>query len=569
VATVTVGAGRLRVRAGEVADAAEEALGLERLRPGQEEAARSAASGRDTLAVLPTGWGKSAIYQIAGHLRPGATVVVSPLIALQRDHVESLAETELTAAAVNSTVGAAGRRAAFEGFVDGGIEFLFVSPEQLADDEVLATLGGARPSLVVVDEAHCVASWGHDFRPDYLRLGDAIDRLGRPPVLALTATAAPMTRSEIVHRLGMRDPAVVVRGFDRPNLQLSVRTFADDDDRRRDLLALVGELEGDGIVYAATRRATEEIARALADRGVRAEAYHAGLAARRRAERQDRFMSGDLRVVVATTAFGMGIDKPDVRFVVHAHAPESLDAYYQEIGRAGRDGEPAEAVLLHRTGDLGLRRFQQGGAVGEERLAAVARAVEAAGRHGIGLAELRKVAGVGMARVRVGLDHLAATGVLEADRDAARWLGGDAGEAARDAAGREEVRRRVDRSRVEQVGTYAATPGCRRQVLLAYLGEPYDPPCGACDNCRSGRRPPTGDDVDVDGGRRDGEVRPWPVGSTVHHDAFGAGRVMGYDRDVVTVAFDDHGYRTLQVDLAASALGAPAPVPPEPLPPAS
>ncbi|MDX6724823.1 MAG: ATP-dependent helicase RecQ, partial [Solirubrobacteraceae bacterium] len=344
-----------------VTRAAREVLGFEALRPGQGEAVESVLGGRDTLAVLSTGSGKSAIYQLAGLFTEGATLVISPLIALQRDQVDGLREQALGAAQLNSSLSQAERAQALADLADDALEFLFLAPEQLSNPEVLDELAAARPSLVVVDEAHCISEWGHDFRPEYLRLGTAIETLGHPTVLALTATAAPPVREEIIQRLGLTDPEVVVRGFDRPNIDLAVERFHDERRQRDALLRRVAEARKPGIVYAATRRATEELAEALRERGVDAAAYHAGLRASAREDVQERFMESAVDVIVATTAFGMGVDKADVRFVFHAHVPDSVDSYFQEIGRAGRDGEPSDAVLFYRPEDLGLRRFFAGG----------------------------------------------------------------------------------------------------------------------------------------------------------------------------------------------------------------
>src|SRR3954452_15532671 len=268
---------------------ARDVLGFEALRPGQREAIESVLAGRDTLAVLSTGSGKSAIYQIAGLLTKGATVVVSPLIALQRDQVDALRERALGAAQLNSSVPESERAEALAELAEDALEFLFLAPEQLANAEVLDELAASRPSLVVIDEAHCISEWGHDFRPDYVRLGTAIETLGHPPVLALTATAAPPVRDEIVQRLGLRDPAVVVRGFDRPNIDLAVERFHDERHKDRALLEAVEVAAKPGIVYAATRRRTEELAAALAERGVDARPYHAGLKASEREAAQDCF----------------------------------------------------------------------------------------------------------------------------------------------------------------------------------------------------------------------------------------------------------------------------------------
>ncbi|MFI6732391.1 RecQ family ATP-dependent DNA helicase [Nonomuraea sp. NPDC050451] len=258
----------------------------------------------------------------------------------------------------------------FEALRAGETEFLFCAPEQLARSDVLRVLAAAGPSLMVVDEAHCVSAWGHDFRPDYLRLGSVAEALGRPVIAALTATAAPPVRAEIAERLGMRKPVEIVQGFDRPNIWLEVRRVLDGP--APEIVAAVAAEPMPGIVYTASRKQTGRLTGLLAEAGIRVAAYHAGL---RRAERDEvhgRFMGGDLDVVVATSAFGMGIDKPDVRFVFHAEIPGSPDAYYQEVGRAGRDGEAARAMLFYRPEDLALQRYFTGGLSDAETLALVA-----------------------------------------------------------------------------------------------------------------------------------------------------------------------------------------------------
>src|SRR4051794_32469024 len=274
-----------------IARVARGSFGWDELRPGQAEAAAAVIDGRDTLAVMSTGYGKSAIYQIAAVLIPGPTVVVSPLIALQREQAEELEQQGVGGAAnVNSTVRASERREAFEELEEDALEFIFMSPEQLANQEVQEELGAASPSLFVVDEAHCISEWGHDFRPDYLKLGAIAEALGRPPILALTATASPPVREEIVARLGMRDAAQFVRGFDRPNIWLGVERFRDEEHKKRALVARVVAEPKPGIVYAATRRGAEEYAATFREAGVAALAYHGGMNKRDRSDAQERFM---------------------------------------------------------------------------------------------------------------------------------------------------------------------------------------------------------------------------------------------------------------------------------------
>jgi len=352
----------------EIAQAARKRLGFEKLRPGQADAVRAVLDGRDTLVVMATGAGKSAIYQIAGWLIDGATLVISPLISLQHDQIENIEEEQPgEAAAIDASVSETRREERLEELTDEELEFLFLAPEQLAREETVERLAGANVSLLVVDEAHCISEWGHDFRPDYMRIGPLVERLGSPTVLALTATASPPVREEIVERLRMSTPAVIIRGFDRPNIRLEVDRHHAERHKRRALVERAKALRGPGIVYVATRRGAEEIAAGLEEAGLRAAAYHAGLPKNERDEAQEAFMADELDAIAATTAFGMGVDKPNVRFVLHSEPSDSVDSYFQEVGRAGRDGEPAEAVLFYRTEDLGLRRFFAGGGDNEER----------------------------------------------------------------------------------------------------------------------------------------------------------------------------------------------------------
>ena len=519
---------------------AREAFGFAALRPGQREAIESVLDGRDTLVVMSTGSGKSAIYQIAGLLIEGATVVVSPLIALQRDQVEDLAARAAGGAAqLNSTVPASERARALAELAEDALEFLFLAPEQLANEEVLAELAVAEPSLLVVDEAHCISEWGHDFRPEYLRLGAAAEALGRPAILALTATAAPPVRDEIGERLGLRDPAVLVRGFDRPNIHLAVERFHGEQSAERKLRALQDAVEAaakPGIVYVATRRQAEELAASLCGRGVTAASYHAGMRAAERDGVQERFMDSELEVVVATTAFGMGIDKADVRWVFHSEISESLDAYYQEIGRAGRDGESARAVLFYRPEDLGLRRFfSAGGHVEVDEIAQVLDAVGSGVSDPAELQDATDLSETKLSSALVRLDEAGAVRVLPSGE--VESAGGDPATAVRAAAVEAEKRRVFDRSRVDMMRRYAEADGCRRELVLSYFGEPFAPPCGNCDKCDAGR-----------GAAADGD-RPFAVGARVVHGHWGEGVVQRYDDAAVVVLFDEVGYKALALDV--------------------
>ncbi|MFI7483524.1 RecQ family ATP-dependent DNA helicase [Kocuria sp. M1R5S2] len=533
-----------RPSAARLQEVAAQRFGIERFREGQLEAMVAAAAGRDVLAVMPTGHGKSAIYQVPGAVLSGTAVVVSPLIALQHDQVDALAGHlgDGVAHAVNSRVGTRRERAAWEAVASGRAKFLFLAPEQLAREETLDRLAGVRVSLFVVDEAHCISSWGHDFRPDYLVLGEAVERLGHPPVVALTATASPHTRAEIVDRLGLRDPLVLVHSFDRPNLELRVVRHHEAADKRRAVLREVAGASGPGLLYVATRREAEEYAAALAGHGLRAEAYHAG---RGRAEREGvhaRFHAGELDVVVATTAFGMGIDKPDVRFVVHADIPDSLDSYYQEIGRAGRDGAPALAVLHYRSEDLGLQHWFAGAVPEPADLEAVYRAVR---EHGpVRSRKLRDLTGLGPRAQARALHLLEHSGGLRAGRrgyEAVRGAGAEGAVAA--ALAEAEAQHRIDTSRIDMMRGYAETDDCRRDWLLNYFGEETGGWCGNCDRCaRRGSAAAAKE-------RAAATPHGWEIQTPVVHRDWGAGIVMGAEPDRITVLFDAVGYKELSLKL--------------------
>jgi len=490
-------------------------------------------AGDDVLAVLPTGSGKSAIYQVPALLLPGPTVVVSPLIALQRDQMTGLhAVTRADAVAINSAQSSRENDEAWQRYTCGAARYLFLAPEQVARPDVLDRLERTRPALFVVDEAHCVSAWGHDFRPDYLRLGHAVTRLGRPTVLALTATAAPPIRQDIVKHLAMRAPHLVAAGFDRPNISLAVRHFATDDDKRAAVVAWTGEATGPGLLYVATRRDTERYAAALRERGVATGAYHAGMRAAERDRAQDEFMTGGVDVFVATSAFGMGVDKPDVRFVAHASIPDSVDSYYQQIGRGGRDGESAAAMLFHRVQDAGLQKFLRGGTFDDDAVAAIARILRK--HRPDSVAELTDEVGLSRRKVTNMVNLLEQAGVITGLRYTdRRTLPGKAAERARAVA---DQHRQVDRSRLEMMLAYAGTTDCRRQHLLGYFGEQLNRPCGNCDNCWEGRTDERH------------SVGPYPPNTRVRHREWGTGTVIHTADDRITVLFDRIGYKVLAAD---------------------
>jgi len=410
-------------------------------RPGQEDVVRAVLAGRDVLAVMPTGSGKSIGYQLPALLLRGLTLVVSPLIALMKDQVDELARRGIRAAAIHSGRGADDRRAALRSARTGELDLLYVAPERFASDSFRELLADVPLALFAVDEAHCVSEWGHDFRPDYRTLADATlacrradGEAGRPPIAAFTATATPEVREDVVELLRMRDPAVFVAGFDRPNIHLDVVKVSGEIEKRRRLPQIVGGKRA--LVYASTRKSAERAAETLRDAGVAADAYHAGLDERDRTRIQEAFADGRLRVVCATNAFGMGIDRPDVEAVVHFEIPGSLEAYYQEIGRGGRDGRQAEAVLLWNYVDVRTREFF------------IERESE------------------------------------EDDPRSRRF--------AADPVQRER-KRELDRAKLKRMIAYADTASCLRATILRYFGErDAVTRCGFCGNC--GRREAMGDE---------------------------------------------------------------------------
>lgn len=522
---------------------AREHFGVAELREGQLEAMTAVARGRDALVVMPTGYGKSLVYQtVAVHLS-GPTVVVSPLIALQHDQVAGLADAPdgSSGVAVNSTLSAGAARKAWRSVREGEAEFLFLSPEQLAKESVVERLCALAPSLLVVDEAHCVSDWGHDFRPDYLRLGDVVPRLGRPPVLALTATAAPPVREEIAARLGLQEPAVVVHGFDRPEIELRVARHTRRADKRGAVLDDVTLREGPGLVYTAKRKEAEAYASELTHRGRSAAAYHAGLPAAERERVHAAFLADGIDVVVATSAFGMGIDKADVRFVVHAEPPGSLDAYYQEIGRAGRDGAPAHATLHYRPEDLGLRRFYSSARVPQDAVTALLRRLRRGGKHDV--ARLGAELGLKPRQMTRVLNLLLDVGAVRRDEGLVRASGRRAtDEVLEQVRSVVEARQRVERTRVEMVRGYAETTSCRRAFLLGYLGEQHRGGCGACDVCLSQHGSPSSSPGSPSTAGGPDELA---AQAAVTNQQWGGGTVMHVEDDRLTVFFPDHGYRIL------------------------
>jgi ATP-dependent DNA helicase RecQ len=555
--------GQLAMRRHTIRQLLRSVFHVERLRGGQQQVIDSVLDGKDTLAIMPTGSGKSLCYQVPARLLGGLTVVISPLISLMKDQQDGLLELGVNAVLLNSTLNREEEEAALAS-IGNGCEILFCTPERFTTPDFLALLVQTKVTLVVVDEAHCISHWGHDFRPAYLQMAASIDALGKPPVLALTATATDDVIRDIGKQLGRTRMKVINTGIYRQNLHYNVVQVTSTHEKYQRALELVRTTEGVGIIYAATVKAAEEMHDILKEAGESVTIYHGKLAARDRKEHQDAFMDGAARVMVATNAFGMGIDKSDTRFVVHLQIPPNLEAYYQESGRAGRDGLDATCTLLFLQDDKRIQQFFLAKHYPDvPELAMVYETVRELAEAGpVTFAQVDALAEeYATSKLKICMKMLKDGKLLKQNRKLEFTLTSKAPDTAvlQELADIYAVKQEHDKESLESMVSYAVSGFCRWKVLLDYFSDeaPGFDKCCQCDNCRNPPVMTLTEELPI----RDDEfdkkdeivVGPlFAIGATVKVPKYDTGSVAAIAGDQVTIAFPDGEKRTFMADFVTA-----------------